>query len=90
MKAKFTSHGTGAVTVEYTDVMTDLDCCRTFVQKGVYVYELIGGNAHEHQVCEELSWSGVTLMCHEGQDFTDKIRAEYRKMRLADKKTLAQ
>ena len=85
-KAKFTTHGNDSVTVEYVDVATGEKCCRTFVRKGSYVYELVGMSASEHQVFEKLSSRGSTLMCSDGQDFAEKIRAEYRKMRASDKK----
>ena len=85
-KAKFTSHSSDSVTVEYVDDFSGEKNCRTFIKNGSYVYELVGMNAHQHQVCENLSSRGVTLMCVDGQDFADKIRAEYRKMRTADKK----
>ena len=88
-KAKFTSHGADSVTVEYTDLMTDLDECRTFTRQGKYVYELIGNNGATRQICDKLSSRGSTLMCYEGSDLTDKIRAEYRKMRQAAKKELS-
>lgn len=88
-KAKFTSHGADSVTIEYVDDFSGLKNCRTFIKKNSYVYELVGMNAHQHQVCENLSSQGPTLMCVEGQDFADKIRSEYRKMRAADKKAMA-
>lgn len=89
LKAKFTSHGADSITVEYVDGFTDQKNFRTFIKNGSYVYELIGMNARPHQVCERLSSQGSTLMCVDGQDFAEKIRSEYRKMRAADKKVMA-
>ena len=87
--AKFTSHGPESVTIEYTDNLSGLKSCRTFIKKASYVYELIGMNARQHQTCAKLCSQGAALMCADGQDFTDVIRAEYRKMQTANKKAMA-
>ena len=83
-RATFTTHGRQSVTVEYTDVLSDLPQCRTFIAKGRYVFELIGVSGRERQVCERLQTRGVTLMID--ADLLPIIRAEYQKMRRADKK----
>lgn len=80
-KAKFTSHGGDAVTLEYTDIVSGVAQCRTFIQRGSYVYELIGQRGTERQVCKKLASHGETLMCTIGVELMSKIRAEYRKMK---------
>ena len=85
-RATFTTHGRQSVTVEYTDVLSDLPQCRTFIAKGRYVFELIGVSGRERQVCERLQIRGVTLMIDADADLLPIIRAEYQKMRRADKK----
>lgn len=86
-KAKFTTHGSGAVTVEYDDVMSGLRQTRTFASYGRYVYELMGATGKERQICKGLSHSGETLMVHEaGENILPIIRREYLRMRRADLK----
>lgn len=83
-RATFTTHGAGAVTIEYTDAETDIRESRTFVRQGRYIYELLGATgSRQQQMCEGLTTRGVTLMADDDARFQEVIRREYKKMRRA-------
>ena len=79
MKTVFTSHGHDACSVKYLDKVFDILENRTFIRRGNYVFEVIGFNGAERQLCRNLSRSGITLMCDPAVDLIDIIRIEYRK-----------
>lgn len=86
MRAKFTSHGETAITIDYTDAC-DVRQNRTFEQRGTYVWELShGGRAH--QVRKRLACSGATLQIKAGETLWSVVRREYRAMQAADKRAL--
>ena len=86
-RAKFTSHGPTGVTVEYTDITANLPECRTFIARDQTVFELIGVGG-ERPTCARLSHTGAALVLGEKDDLMNLIRAEYRKMRRADRRAL--
>jgi len=79
MKTVFTSHGHNSVSIKYLDKVFDLIENRTFIRRGHYVFELLGFNGAERQLCKGLQHNGVTLMCDESIDLIDIVRLEYRK-----------
>ena len=79
MKTVFISHGHNSVTIKYLDKVFDLIENRTFIRRGHYVFEIIGFNNVERQLCKNLSMSGITLLCDPTIDLIDIIRLEYRK-----------
>lgn len=79
-RAKFTTHGSGALTLEYVDVLTGAPQCRTFFTKGGNVYEHLGFEGRHRQVCEKLYASGNTLKSGD-EDLSDVVRREYQRMR---------
>ena len=78
MRTVFTSHGHNSVTIKYLDKVFDLIENRTFIRRGHYVFELLGFNGAEKQLCKGLQHNGVTLMCDESIDLIDIIRKEYK------------
>ena len=79
MKTVFTSHGHDSVSIKYLDKVFDLIENRTFIRRGHYVFEIIGFNNVERQLCRNLQISGITLLCDPAIDLIDIIRREYRK-----------
>ena len=79
MKTVFTSHGHNSASIKYLDKVFDLIENRTFIRRGHYVFEIIGFNNVERQLCRNLQISGITLVCDPAIDLIDIIRREYRK-----------
>lgn len=82
MKAKFTTHGNDAITVEYIDPVTDLPCTRTFVRRQWYIYELVS-TLGEIVVCKRLCHYGEVLTVTQETDMLELIRHQYMKMKHA-------
>ena len=79
MKTVFTSHDHDSCTIKYLDKDFNIIENRTFIRRGHYIFEIIGFNEVERQLCKNLSISGVTLLCDPSIDLIDVIRLEYRK-----------
>jgi hypothetical protein len=78
MKTVFTSHGHNLASIKYLDKVFDLIENRTFIRRGHYVFELLGFNGAERQLCRGLQHDGITLMCDQSIDLIDIIRKEYK------------
>jgi len=89
MKTVFTSHGHDSCSVKYLDKVFDLIENRTFIRRGHYVFEIIGLNGAERQLCRNLAMSGITLICDPAIDLIDIIRLEYRKFQTQQLKTFS-
>ena len=87
MKTRITADDFGRVTVEYDDAIDGKRRSRFFScpLAGGYVYEIFD-NGTNSQVCERLSHSGSTLICHSRDELVDLIRREYRRMRRQEKR----
>jgi hypothetical protein len=79
MRTIFTSHDHDSCTIKYLNKDFDIIENRTFIRRKNYVFELLGFNGAERQLCRNLSRSGITLMCDPTVDLIDVIRKEYRK-----------
>jgi hypothetical protein len=83
MKTVFSSHGHDSASIKYLDKVFDLIENRVFVRRGHYVFELIGFNGAERQLCKNLQRNGITLMCDPSVNLIDIIRKEYNVWRRA-------
>jgi hypothetical protein len=94
MNAKITTDSIGYVTLSYdlyTDYLEDtVRVTRVFVcpPDGGYVREQINGEWK--QVCDRLACMGSTLSCSSRERLAELIRREYRAMRRAEKRAMAE
>ena len=86
MKTVFTSHGHDSCSIKYLDKVFDLIENRTFIRRGHYVFEIIGLNGAERQLCRNLAMSGITLICDTDIDLIDIIRREYKFLSVSQSK----
>lgn len=87
MKAKYTNHINGNISVEYDDYITDERVTREFTcpRDGGYVREWDERTGEWKQVCDGLSHRGPALQCSKRERLGDLIRREFRIMRNNEK-----
>jgi hypothetical protein len=89
-RMQLTTDTYGRVTIAYTEALYDERVIRTFTcpTDGGYVRELLmtGG---DRQPCDGLARTGNTLKCASLDALPALIRAEYRRMRAAERREMA-
>ena len=88
MRTVFTSHGLDSCSIKYWDKLLDLVQTRTFIKNGSYVFELIGSNGYQKQLCKNLSHDGITLIHNDSLDLVDTIKKEYKRFKYKQSKFL--
>ena len=85
-RTKFTTHGNGGISVEYTHPITEVRCSRTFTRAGNEIHEVIGMGRSTRTMCKHLSYIGTPLQVDSDdqaeatvkREFTNWLRAEKR------------